>query len=505
MHNPPDKKKFQTITLVVVFVFLAVKQLLFVFSVPAWQGHDEPAHFSYTQFLVEEKKLPNQSGTFEAKTLSYSHEYAASEIATDVTRLMNAHNKELRMIHQRFNETFFRYDTLAQQYRNLPRQPLVRSDAPSGLTDIYYKLPSKDSYQNSAAIYPPLYYVLESIPYAIFYNQDILIRQYAMRAFSSFLFLLGYWLCFIVTRRLTKNFNLSLTVLLTIGLLPVFSHLSAGINNDALLFVLTTLSLYYLVKLIERLEMRQIIYLGIVFGLGMLTKPQFIVVPFLIIIPILYHLFYKKDVKIKTAIIYIAVCVLVTILIAGWWYIWAIVNHNGIISSHATVTAADQPIVTARLAISLYIQRWMYAFASFNFAFGFATEMMLPMWFFITGTGLWILAAVSLIVLIAVRKKSLSQEQRAIFLLFLVAVALLEVFYLYLFTKRLFRDGQARFPIDGRYYVPVLLPLCLAWVIGLTGMLPYKWKKFGYVVFVLYGFTANALALAITMWPKLYL
>ncbi|MFA5052140.1 MAG: DUF2142 domain-containing protein [Patescibacteria group bacterium] len=504
----PDEcptKKFRNITLAVVFIFLLIKNILFVFSLPPWQGHDEPAHFSYTQYLVEEKKLPNQSGAFEAKTLSYSYEYAASEVATDSTRLMNAHNKELRTIHQRFTEEFLPYGKLAQHYDNLPRHPLARSSAPPGLSDIYYRLPANDSYQNSAAVYPPLYYIVESIPYLIYYHDDIIIRQYAMRLFSSLLFLLGYWLCFVVARRLTKNFFLSLTVMLTVGLLPVFSHLAAGINNDALLFVLTTLSLYFLVRLIERFEMRPAVWLGLTFGLGLLTKPQFIVVPLLILIPAVYHVYYKKDIKIKTALAIIAVCAAITICISGWWYVWAVINDNGIIGSRTALAPADQPHITAGLAASVYIQRWMYAFASFNFAFGFATEMILPLWFFISGTALWIVSAIGIILFVIVKRKKLTSDQCAIGAVFLASVILLEIFFLYLFTHHLFRDGQARFPIDGRYYVPVLLPICFGWIVGLTGLLPNTWKKYGYIFFILYGLTANALALAVTIWPKLYL
>jgi len=68
--------------LVIIFVFIAIKQIIFVIAIPPWQNHDEPAHFHYTQYLVENKKLPVIEGAIKARILSFSEEYAESEIFT---------------------------------------------------------------------------------------------------------------------------------------------------------------------------------------------------------------------------------------------------------------------------------------------------------------------------------------------------------------------------------------------------------------------------------------
>lgn len=498
-----DKKNHRTLLLTVIFVFLAVKQLLFVISLPPWQGHDEPAHFSYTQYLVEKKKLPNQTGAVEAKTLSYSAEYAVSEIATDATRLMNAHNKQLRLIHQRFNGAFFQYQALAERYAGLSRHPMMRSSAPAELTDIYYRLPDQDVYQNSASIYPPLYYAIEAVPYLAVYKADILTRLMAMRLFSSFLYLVALWVGYLLVRRVTKKYLFSITILLVAGLLPVFSHLAAGVNNEILLFLLTSLTLYWLVRLNERLTWPLAILLGTTLGLGLMTKPQFVVFLPLAALPFIFHIWIKKDLRWKTALPMIMVVGLITLVVGGWWYAWAYFQQNGILISAAGPTSVAHIGIGAALILIFY--RWLYAFVSFNFAFGFATEMIIPVWLFAVGVTLWLLAGGGFLAWLYRKWKILTSDDKYNALALGAAALLLELFLLYLFTRGLIANGTARFPIDGRYYVPVLFPICMALLWGVSNWLPWRWKKTAYLVFVIFAILLNASALVNVMWPHFYL
>ncbi|MFA6553095.1 MAG: DUF2142 domain-containing protein [Patescibacteria group bacterium] len=501
-----DSRKIRALVLAAAFLFLFIKGVLFVFSIPPWQGHDEPAHFSYTQYLVEEKKLPNNVGSIQPKILSYSVEYAVSEQVTGATRIMNAYNKLLRDVHQQFDEESFDYSTIAAQLQGLDRHPLYRSSAPVKFADIYYQLPEQDVYKNSAAVYPPAYYLYEAIPYLIFFKADIITRMYAMRIFSSLLYLFGFWFCFLISMRLTKNFLFSITLLLTIGLLPVFSHLAAGINNDAMLFLLTTLSLYLLVQMIERISWGNTALLGLMFGLGLLTKPQFVVAPLLLAIPLGFHYFKKNGLPLKKILIHLIVCAGITLLICGWWYLWAYQNHNGIFSSSvvATGTVTSQLPAGAHL-LPLFIQRWLYAFVSFNFAFGFATEMSVPMPLFIAGTFLWLTAVIGLILKQTVFRRTLEPEGRATSALLIASIVLLELFYIYLFTQRVLKYGLGNFPIDGRYYVPILLPILYFWLHGLTSIWPDRMKKIIYGFVIVFMMTANAVTLTLVIWPKFYL
>lgn len=492
--------------LILVFIFLFVKGVLFILSVPAWQGHDEPPHFSYTQYLVEERRLPNNVGPAQPIVLSYSTEYAVSERITGATRIMNAYNRLLRDVHQQYEQRSFDYSVIAAQLQGLDRHPVSLATAPADASELYYQLPAQDIYQNSAAVYPPAYYAYEAIPYLIFYRADIITRMYAMRVFSSLLYLLGFWLCYLISMRLTKNFFFSITLLLTIGLLPVFSHLAAGINNDAMLFAVTTLSLYLLIRMVERVSWSNTLYLGLTFGLGMLTKPQFAVVPFLMLIPLGFHYFKKKDVPLKTLLLHIAVCALIVLAVAGWWYLWAYQNHNGVFSPGEVPASSTETRLPSTIPLwQLYIQRWLYAFVSFNFAFGFATEMTIPLPLFTLGTALWLAAVIGIILRLTMFRRPTEPDQRTTTWLLAASVVLLEIFYLYLFTHNILSNGTARFPIDGRYYVPVLLPIMFAWLYGLSSIWPAKVKRYLYGFIILFMITINAIALMLVIWPKFYL
>jgi hypothetical protein len=498
-----EKKNLKKFLLASIFLFLGIKQLMFVISLPPWQGHDEPAHFSYTQYLVEEKKLPNQTGAIEAKTLSYSAEYAASEISTDASRLMNAHNKQLRLVHQRFQAEFFRYPALASSFDNLSRYPLMRSDSPANFTDIYYKLPDTEVYQNSAAVYPPLYYAIEAIPYLSVYGSDILTRLMAMRIFSGLLYLLALWIGYLLMMRLTKKFLVSVTALSLAGLLPVFSHLVAGVNNETMLFLLTTLALYWLVRLNERLTWRHSILLGITLGLGLLTKPQFVVIIPLAVLPYMFHVWNNKDMRWHKALLMLVAAWALTLAIGGWWYVWAYMQHNGFWFAAAGPSA--QSHIGTGAALIYIIYRWLYAFVSFNFAFGFATEMIIPIWLFAIGVTLWMLAAGGFCVWLFRSWKRLMANAKHNALVMAGAFLLLELFLLYLFVRGLLANGKARFPIDGRYYVPVLIPICLVFVWGLAKCLPERWKKISFLTCIIYAVVLSSVALINVMWPHFFL
>lgn len=496
--------------LAIVFLFIFFNELLYVFIIPPWQNHDEPAHFSYTQYLVEEKALPNNVGAIEPKTLSYSMEYAISEQVTDATRMMDGQNKQFRLIHQRFQDVYLNYSNLAAQYQGAGRRPLIRAKTPEQYRDIYYRLPDNNLYRNSAAIYQPLYYSLEAIPYLIFYHSDIITRMYAMRVFSMLLFMATIIICYLLAMRLTRRFDFSITTILVIGLQPVFAHLMTGINNEALLAFLCTLTLYWLVRLIHDLDLKISIFLGLALGLGMLTKPQFIIFPLLAIIPYLYHFAISKRYKKSIIIKYFSVVVVLTIIISGWWFVWAFLNHNGIFFSSDAGEAVSTPAVvypqlTIRSAINFYIERWIYAFASYNFAFGFSTEMILPSWVVVIDTLVAVLSVLGLSKFLFTSWKKRTIEAKTIALTLVGSCLALEAFFLYLFTRGLLAIGYARFPIDGRYYMPIIFSITILTIFGLRALIPARAHRVLYFCLVILSILINAVSIFSVVIPKFYL
>ena len=494
----------QTVILTIIFLFFAARQLFLVMTLPPWQNHDEPAHFFYTSYLVEEKKLPLQTGAIEPRTLSFSEEYAKSELITDTSRLMKSHNEQLRRVHQRFRDYELDYAQISRTLTGLSRDIMVRSSTDPQYFNIYYRLPADGVYKNSAAPYQPLYYALEAIPYLLFYHQDIIVRLYALRIFSTIFYLLTLWLCFLTARRLKGSFNFSLTLLLIIGLLPVYSHLMAGVNNEALLIMLTTLSIYCLIRLLQNFSLKNTVLLGITLGLGMLTKPQFAAIPLLAIIPFGYH--WAKNSLPKKKVIYLfALCAIIATLLSGWWFAWSWENQSSVFSA----TDSNNEIITGapgwKTAAIYYLYRWMYGFASFFYAFGFATEMVLPRLIIVFLTGLFILSLIGLVKGATERYRFSSSARKAENWILAISILLLELFFLYIFSKTLWQTGQARFPIDGRYYLPVAFSVIYFWLLGLKSLLPVRLHNLLYSTLSIAMIVINAVAIFYTILPKFFL
>lgn len=469
-------KNVKTILLIAVFLLLFLKELILVFAIPAWHNHDEPTHFLYVQYLVEEKRLPVYQGAYVNRELSFSEEYARSEQLTDATRLMTGRNRYFRLVHQRFESTFLNYPAIGSELSGLSRQPLSQETTSGQFDNLYYTLPRENQYKNAAAIYQPLYYLLLTIPYKLFYDQDILVRLYALRIFSSLLYLAAVYICYLTASLLTKNFKFSLALAVIIGLMPVFGHLMAGINNDALLILMACFTFYYCIRLIQNFSLKNAIGLGITLGLGMLSKPHFAVFPLLALWPFIYQ--FKQGMRWPVILKYFVICVGLTILISGWWFAWSYSTNN---SQLFGPSGPPSELVSYNFPqmITLYFQRWLYAFITYNFAFGFATEMTLPTPIIIILTPLIIFGALGLIKYIISNWKSACQQSKTQGLFLTFSFILLEVLFLYLYTKNI-QTGRPRFPTDGRYFFPLIFVFSFFWLKGLAALVPKKFQDWLY-------------------------
>ena len=388
----------------------------------------------------------------------------------------------------------------------MTRYPLEYSQAPEEYLNLYYHLPQDNSYKNSSSIYPPLYYTLEALPYLTFYKSDILARMYAMRVFSSIFYLATIAVCYLIAMRLTKNFKFSVTISLIVGLQPVYGHLMTGINNDALLILLGTLAIYWYIRLIQKISIKNTIWLGIILGLGLLTKQQFIIFLPLLAIPYGFHFFYNQQYK-KTKIIKsLLLCILIVIIISGWWFIWYYVQQGSFLpqSSNLPTEPITVDISTSK-AITYYFFRWIYAFASYSFAFGFATEMMLPLPIITVIIAFCIFAIIGLVKKITFDWKKISQEKKVIGWLLILAIFFLEMLLFYLFSRNLFLTGHARFPIDGRYYFPVIFSITFFWLLGLTSLTPKRFHNIIFLSLICIGLIINAVAIFNVILNKFYL
>jgi hypothetical protein len=216
------------------------------FITPPFQVPDEPAHFAYVQQLAETGRLPTSS----AET------YSPEEMAA----LQSLRQEEVKQSPQ----------TLAisspGQQRALQRAiaaPLSR--AGTGNAGV-------------AASEPPLYYALETIPYALGGGGTLLDRLELMRLLSALMAGVTALFTFLFVREALPGARWAWIVGgLGVALVPLLGFTSGGVTPDAMLFAVSAALFYCLARAFRRgLTRRSACAIGAVIAVGLLTKLNFL-------------------------------------------------------------------------------------------------------------------------------------------------------------------------------------------------------------------------------------
>lgn len=209
---------------------------------PTFQVPDEQTHFGYTQYLAETGGLPTNTApgrfTPEQAVLSRGTPFSIEGWPT----------------------------WQPSQSRRLHRQ--LRSVKPSAVNN--------EAVQ--AVNNPPLYYVLEAIPYGAARSLNALDRLFVMRLFSALLAALTVAFTFLFVRELLPGTPWAWTVgALAVAFQPLFAFMGGGVNNDNLVYTLGAALVYLLARAFRRgLSPALGAALGAVAIAGLLTKSTFL-------------------------------------------------------------------------------------------------------------------------------------------------------------------------------------------------------------------------------------
>jgi 4-amino-4-deoxy-L-arabinose transferase-like glycosyltransferase len=213
---------------------------------PPFQVWDEPAHFAYVQQLAETESLPDPN---------------AGEYSLEETVAL----RDLRHEQVRTRPVARTISSRAQQ-RTLEgdlSQPLSRR-GPGGA--------------GFASSEPPLYYALQTIPYALGSSGTILDRLELMRLLSALMGALTALFAFLFLREALPGVPWAWTVGgLGVALAPLLGFMSGAVNPDAMLFAVSAALFYCLARAFRRgLTQRLAIATGAVIAIGFLTKLNFV-------------------------------------------------------------------------------------------------------------------------------------------------------------------------------------------------------------------------------------
>jgi hypothetical protein len=124
---------------------------------------------------------------------------------------------------------------------------------------------------------PPLYYMLESIPYRAASGSTLLDRMTAMRLLSATLAGVTALMCFLFVRECLPSRRWAWTVGgLGVAFVPMLGFMSGGVNPDALLFALSATLFLCVARAWRRgVTLRLALIVGALIAAGMLTKVNF--------------------------------------------------------------------------------------------------------------------------------------------------------------------------------------------------------------------------------------
>jgi 4-amino-4-deoxy-L-arabinose transferase-like glycosyltransferase len=213
---------------------------------PPFQVPDEPDHFAYVQHLAETGHLPSSGG---------------------ITYPPAEQEALIYLLHERV--------------RFSQENHTIASEAEQQRLEYVLSLPFSRSEPGDAGVaasQPPLYYALETIPYALGSGGTLLDSLALMRLFSALFGGLTALFAFLFLREALPGVRWAWTVGgLGVALAPMLGMMSGAVNPDALLFAVSTALFYCLARAFRRgLTRRLAIATGAAIAIGCMTKLTFL-------------------------------------------------------------------------------------------------------------------------------------------------------------------------------------------------------------------------------------
>ncbi|HEX3909329.1 MAG TPA: DUF2142 domain-containing protein [Solirubrobacteraceae bacterium] len=226
------------------FLVALANGLAWSLIVPPFQVPDENAHYAYVQQVAERGTLPRQLAV--EGSLSPREDQTISALLT------------FGIVGHRDNPA---PETEVQQ-RAI--EQIAREELPAkGTGDALTATPN-----------PPLYYVLQAIPYKLVPSGKVLDKLAAMRCLSALMGALTVLLVFMFLRELLPGTRWAWPAgALLVAFQPLFGFMSGGVNNDNLLYLTAAGVLWGLARAFRRgLTPARGALIGGFLGAGLVTK-----------------------------------------------------------------------------------------------------------------------------------------------------------------------------------------------------------------------------------------
>jgi hypothetical protein len=374
---------------------------------------DEPQHFQYVRFLVDERRLPTR------------HDAATDTALTEQVK-----------------QSMVQFDFWALRWRDTV--PLT----------LEHRLVWK---------HPPLYYSLAAVVLAPFESLDVASQLYIIRLFSVMLTALTVWVSYQAMRSLFPDSpTLAIAAPLFIALLPMHAVIGSSVNNDVLAELMGTVVIWLLIETFRRgFTWRQGTLLFVALAAALLTKrTTFFLVP-LVILTLLILLPPAGRRWVIVIGVFVVPIWLVLLRQSSTSYIGSLLRQPGDIAQLLTVPSLADMILWGALLFTTFWANFGWAMIQLDIAwYGLLLAATLLSWAgWIKLSWHWRQSL-----------RALAPWQR-----WALAICALAVVFISLQTVGLILFSGIH--QQARYLFPVIVPLALFLVLGWGSWLPPDWHK----------------------------
>jgi len=300
-----------------LIIFFIIQGVIFSGMYPLWEGWDEPNHFAYVQHIAEKKTLPTQIDKI-SREISFTYD------KIPLNPILVPPGKSVQDFWKNYtvNEILENKNSLSEisysERINTIQQPIGETKN------------------------PPLAYITQVPIYFLMYDQGIFERTFALRIFSVLVTSIAILFAFKTISLIFKDNFMRIGSLMFIVFNPMFTTNITRINNEFLTILFFSIFLYLIVRYLKgKTNLIHIILIGLVLGLGLLSKQTFLIailiVPIFIIFKNLQNKNEQKKTKLSNSVKHMAIIFGITIPIVSWWYISVIIsgNFSGITELHS--------------------------------------------------------------------------------------------------------------------------------------------------------------------------
>lgn len=321
---------FERIFLPLYILILFLIGLGYLAILPVFEGFDENAHYSSVRQIADTGTIPIYGASFlDQEVTDYQGPSPYGSLSPPFDEGMTY-------------SKFFAQPHLLEHYLLVYRQSSVTS----------YR-PSQD--QNWQAQHPPLYYILLAPLEKMTENFSFVTRIFLLRLASFLLALAGVVLGLLASRDPNKPLKADPSVVgfvLYPLVLPMFFPEFTRIGNDSLCLFLVGVIAFLLSKwLKDENDKKLSLAIGVVLGLGLLTKAFFLPIIAALGVFLLVRIF--RDKRQPTTLLKrwqnLMLILLPAVLIGGGWYVYKFMAFGTIIGSADSIHLANQGGLVANM------------------------------------------------------------------------------------------------------------------------------------------------------------